>query len=116
MSGPSQAIVPPEPTPRAEIHRFYQTEGLLDSYLLTGSLRSLEAANKSLQELLREDRISLIPDPAQLGNILLCLAKGYEVLGDQRFLERLNQLMDQFINSQSGDQHRQNENIHKAWQ
>ena len=76
----------------------------------------MEAAKKSLQELLREDRISLIPDPASLGNILLCLARGYEVLGDQRFLERLNQLMDQFINSQSGDPHRQNENIHNAWQ
>ena len=116
ISGPSQAAVLPEPTPHAEIQRFYQTEGLLDSYLMTGSLRSLEAAKKSLQEILREDKISLIPDPAYLGNILLCLARGYEVLGDQRFLERLNQLMDQFINSQSGDPHRQNENIHNAWQ
>ena len=39
MSGPSQAVVLPESTPRAGILRFYQTEGLLDSYLLTGSLR-----------------------------------------------------------------------------
>jgi hypothetical protein len=113
--GPSKAVVAPEPRARAEIYRFHQTEGLLDSYLLTGSLRSLEAAKESLQELLGEDRNHLSHGPASLGNNFLCLARGYEVLGDQRLLERLNQLIDQFINSQSGDQHRQKEDINQTW-
>lgn len=116
LSDSSKSVVRPELLPRAEIHRFYQTEGLLDSYLLTGSLHSLEAAKKSLQELLREATIPLIHDPAYLGNIFLCLARGYEVLGDQRLLEGLNHLIDEFINLQSGDQQRQKENTHDAWQ
>ena len=116
MSGPSNAVIPPKPALRAEIYRFYQVEGLLDSYLLTGSLRSLEAAKKSLEELLREDKTTLFHDLASLGNIILCLARGYEVLGDQRLLERLNQLLDEFTNSQSEDPAHQREKIHDAWQ
>ena len=115
-SGLSNALIPPKPALRAEIHRFYQVEGLLDSYLLTGSLRSLEAAKKSLEELLREDKTTFSHDLAYRGNILLCLARGYEVLGDQRLLERLNQLLDEFTNSQSEDPAHQREKNHEAWQ
>ena len=85
------------------IRRFYQTEGLLDSYLLTGCPRSLEAAKRTLEELLGEDKISRSRDAARLGNILFCLLRGYEVLGDRRFLERSNQLVNGWISWQSGD-------------
>jgi hypothetical protein len=104
ISSTAKAVPLPEPAPRSEIRRFCQTEGLLDSYLLTGCRRSLEAAKKYLQELLREDGVSFLHGPARLGNILLCLMQGYEVLGDHRFLERSNQLVDRLIKWQSGDQ------------
>ena len=116
MSGPRKDVIPVKAALRPGIYRFYQVEGLLDSYLLTGSLRSIEAAKKSLDELLHEDKTTLFHDLASLGNIILCLARGYEVLGDQRLLERLNQLLDEFTNSQNEDPTHQRENIHDAWQ
>ena len=111
-----ETAIPFKPVIHPEIQRFYQVEGLFDSYLLTGSLRSLEAAKKSLEELLHEDKTPFSYDLASLGNIILCLARGHEVLGDQLFLERLNHLLDEFTNSQNRDQLHQPQNKHAAWQ
>ncbi|MFN8007701.1 MAG: hypothetical protein U0V70_11865 [Terriglobia bacterium] len=82
--------------------RFYQIEGLLDSYLITGNARCLAVARKSLQDLLGEDDHRLVQSPARLGNALLCLARGFEVLGDRQFLDRSMHLLNAFVEEKQG--------------
>jgi hypothetical protein len=61
---------------------------LFDSFLLTGNRAALEAAKVSLERALADNRFDIAHDTRRAANILLGLIRGYEVVGDNRYLDR----------------------------
>ncbi len=78
-------------------------EILLHSFLLTGNRRALDAARLWLEHVVELDGMDLARAPHHVAPVLLGLLKGYEVLGDQRFLERAQWIVEVIHAWQDGD-------------
>jgi hypothetical protein len=66
----------------------YSIEGLIDSFLVTGNRAAFETARLSLERALNDNRFDIAHNTRSAANTLLGLIRGYEVTGDNRYLDR----------------------------
>jgi hypothetical protein len=81
----------------------YQNEGLFDSFLLTGNRAALGAARLSVEHVMNYDGLDFSKESRSLGNVLSGLLKGYEVLGESRFLDRADWVVKSVHSWQDGN-------------
>jgi hypothetical protein len=81
----------------------YQNESLFDSFLLTGNRAALEVARLSVEHAMNYEGLDLSKESRSLGNVLFGLLKGYEVLGEDRFLDRADWVVNLVHSWQDGN-------------
>ncbi len=81
-------------------------EQLLYSFLLTGNRRALDAARSWLEQVVAADEVNPAQAPRQAAAILAGLVRGYQVLGDERYLEKARWIVDVFRAWQEEDSRR----------
>ena len=69
-------------------------EQLLYSFLLTGNLRALDAARSWLEQVVAADEVNPAQAPRRAAAVLVGLVRGYQVLGDERYLEKARWMVD----------------------
>ena len=69
-------------------------EQLLYSFLLTGNRRALDAARSWLEQVVAADEANPAQAPHQTAAVLAGLVRGYQVLGDERYLEKARWIVD----------------------
>ncbi len=69
-------------------------EQLLYSFLLTGNRRALDAARSWLEQVAVADEVNPAQAPRHAAAVLAGLAKGYQVLGDERYLEKAQWIVE----------------------
>lgn len=78
-------------------------EQLLDSFLLTGNRRALDAARSWLEQVAVADEVNPAQAPRHAGAVLAGLVRGYQVLGDERYLEKAQWIVEVIRAWQVGD-------------
>ena len=78
-------------------------EQLLFSYLLTGNRRALDAARSWLEQVAVADEVNPARAPRLAAAVLVGLIRGYQVLGDERYLEKARWMVDVIRAWQEGD-------------
>jgi hypothetical protein len=73
---------------------FYKNEGIFDRWLLTGDLWSRDVARLSADYGVTADALDLDKNTRSIGHGLFAMLKAYEVFGDQKYLNRLNWIVD----------------------
>jgi len=81
----------------------YQNESLFDSFLLTGNRGALEVARLSVEHAMNYEGLDFSRESRSLGNVLFGLLKGYEVLGEGRFLDRADWIVNSAHSWQDGN-------------
>jgi len=82
---------------------FYKNEGLFDRWLLTGDLWSRDVARLSSDYGVTSDALDLDNNTRSIGHGMFAMMKAYEVFGDQKYLDRLNWIIDTTHAWQDGD-------------
>jgi len=82
---------------------FYKNEGLFGRWLLTGDLWSRDVARLSSDYGVTSDGLDLDNNARSIGHELFAMMKAYEVFGDQKYLDRLNWIIDTTHARQDGD-------------
>lgn len=78
-------------------------EQLLDSFLLTGNRRALDAARSWLEQVAVADEVNPAQAPRYAAEVLVGLVTGYQALGDERFLEKARWIVEVIGAWQDGD-------------
>ncbi len=73
---------------------FYKNEGLLDRWLLTGDLWSRDVGRLSADWGVNYNGLDLQSNTRSIGHGLFAQMKAYEVLGDQKYFDRTNWIVD----------------------
>lgn len=76
---------------------------LLYSFLLTGNRRALDAARSWLEQVVAADEVNPAQAPRHAAAVLVGLVRGYQALGDERFLEKARWMVDVIRAWQDGD-------------
>lgn len=82
---------------------FYKNEGIFDRWLLTGDLWSRDVARLSADYGVTGDDLDLDNNTRSIGHGLFAMMKAYEVFGDQKYLDRVNWIIDTVHAWQDGD-------------
>jgi len=82
---------------------FYKNEGIFDRWLLTGDLWSRDVARLSADYGVTADALDLDHNTRSIGHGLFAMLKAYEVFGDQKYLDRVNWIVDTVHAWQDGD-------------
>ena len=69
-------------------------EQLLDSFLLTGNRRALDAARSWLERVAVADEVNPAQSPRHAAEVLVGLVRGYQALGDERYLEKAQWIVE----------------------
>ena len=69
-------------------------ESLLHSFLLTGNRRALDAARSWLEQAVAADGVNPAQAPRHAVPVLVGLVKGYQILGEERYLERARWIVE----------------------
>jgi len=69
-------------------------EFLLYSFLLTGNRRALDAAHSWLEQAAVADEVNPARAPRHAAAVLAGLVRGYQVLGDERYLEKARWILE----------------------
>lgn len=69
-------------------------EPLLYSFLLTGNRRALDAARSWLEQVVGSDEVNPAQAPRRAAAVLAGLVRGYQVLGDERYLEKARWIVE----------------------
>ena len=69
-------------------------EHLLYSFLLTGNRRALDAARSWLERVAVADEVNPAQAPRHAAAVLAGLVRGYQVLGDERYLEKAQWIVE----------------------
>ena len=100
----SQSIHDPGKNSRAaSVSDSYSNLSLFDSFLLTGNRGALEAARLSLERALTDNGFDIAHNARNVANILLGFMRGYEVLGDDRYLNRADWVINMIHAWQDGN-------------
>ena len=78
-------------------------EPLLYSFLLTGNRRALDAARSWLEQVAVADEVNPARAPRHAAAVLAGLVRGYQVLGDERYLEKAQWIVEVIRAWQDGD-------------
>lgn len=78
-------------------------EPLLYSFLLTGNRRALDAARSWLDQVAVADEVNPAQAPRHAAAVLAGLVRGYQVLGDERYLEKARWIVEVIRAWQEGD-------------
>ncbi len=78
-------------------------EHLLYSFLLTGNRRALDAARSWLEQSAVADEVNPAQAPRHAAAVLVGLVRGYQVLGDERYLEKARWIVEVIRAWQDGD-------------
>ncbi|MDE2964192.1 MAG: hypothetical protein OXU26_09780 [Acidobacteriota bacterium] len=78
-------------------------EPLLYSFLLTGNRRALDAARSWLDRVAVADEVNPAQAPRHAAAVLVGLVRGYQALGDERYLEKARWIVDVIRAWQDGD-------------
>lgn len=78
-------------------------EPLLYSFLLTGNRRALDAARSWLEQVAVADEVNPAQAPRHAAAVLAGLVRGYQVLGDERYLEKARWIVEVIRAWQDGD-------------
>lgn len=78
-------------------------EPLLYSFLLTGNRRALDAARSWLEQVAVADEVNPARAPRHAAAVLVGLVRGYQVLGDERYLEKAQWMVEVIRAWQDGD-------------
>lgn len=78
-------------------------EQLLYSFLLTGNRRALDAARSWLEQVVAADEVNPAQAPRHAAAVLVGLVRGYQVLGDERYLEKARWIVEVIRAWQDGD-------------
>lgn len=87
----------------SESWAFYKNEGLLDRWLLTGDHWSRDVGRLSADWGVNYNGLDLQSNTRSIGNALFAQMKAYEVLGDRKYLDRTNWIIDCVQAWQEGD-------------
>ena len=82
---------------------FYKNEGLFDRYLLTGDLWSRDVARLSSDFGLTFNGLDIHTNTRSIGHGLFAMLKAYEVLGDRKYLDRAQWIVNSVHAWQDGD-------------
>jgi hypothetical protein len=82
---------------------FYKNEGLLDRWLLTGDHWSRDVGRLSADWGVNYNGLDLQSNTRSIGHGLFAQMKAYEVLGDRKYLDRVNWIIDSVQAWQDGD-------------
>lgn len=81
----------------------HSREYLLYSFLLTGNRRALDAARSWLEQAAVADEVNPAQAPRHAAAVLVGLVRGYQVLGDERYLEKARWIVEVIRAWQDGD-------------
>jgi len=82
---------------------FYKNEGLFDRYLLTGDLWSRDVARLSSDFGITFNGLDIHTNTRSIGHGLFAMLKAYEVLGDRKYRDRAQWIVDSVHAWQDGD-------------
>ena len=81
----------------------HSREPLLYSFLLTGNRRALDAVRSWLEQAAIADEVNPARAPLHAAAVLVGLVRGYQVLGDERYLEKARWIVEVIRAWQDGD-------------